>query len=187
MSRKKSSRKQGSAPRAKPKLSKHELESVEKRVRKKTGKKPGNKQVEGNVQKDKKQTSLNIKDPRIGSKIPILLGESTSIDKKVKKPKVKVSTESILGKKPILLLDKENELDDIQNDERLLLISAKQDDDIALTSEEVDYYNLKMDHYHKLQAEIGVDEEKQDENIKDDANSEDDLWDRLDNPNFKEY
>lgn len=46
MSRTKKSRKPGSAPTAKPKLSKQELAKVEKRTRKTTGKQAGNRQKE---------------------------------------------------------------------------------------------------------------------------------------------
>ncbi len=185
MSRKKSSRKQGSAPRAKPKLSKHELESVEKRVRKKKGKKPGNKQIEGNEQKIRKLAGQGEKDSRLGNKTPIILGKSSSVVKKVLINDLKTP---VLGKSSVLLLDKENEIYEIENDEKLLLINTKQEDKSVLTSDEVDYYNLKMDRYHELQNEIGVVEKNEpNETVKNNSNSEDDLWDRLDNPDFTEY
>jgi len=182
MSRKKSSRKQGSAPRAQPKLSKHELEKVEKRVRKKTGKKPGNKQLEG-IEKLQGVSSKTIKDPRLGNKTPIVLDPKVSTVKKInKQPATNIKTD-VLGQNSILLSDKENEIEAIENDEKLQLINVKQESDFALTTEEVDYYNAQMERYQKLQTDIGIDDTE--EIVA--SNSEDDLWDKLDNSNFNEY
>jgi len=70
MSRSKKSRKPGGAPTAKPKLSKQELEKVEKRIRKTTGKVAGNRQKEAlqekraTINKGQKKTLVLVIKPR---------------------------------------------------------------------------------------------------------------------------
>jgi len=81
----------------------------------------------------------------------------------------------------------EQELDAIEQDDRLQSILAKEEDDIALTEEEVNYYNDMMERHQALSAELGLDE---DEDISDEINandSEDDLWDKLDNNNLSDF
>ena len=193
MSRSKKSRKPGSAPTAKPKLSKVELANVEKRLRKKTGKKPGNRQQEGKQVKSTDQTSNQNKDPRIGSKKPIDLGGSSlqPIDK-VKKAKTnKIKQDSPIAAirvaKPEtniehnLAPDLTLELSNIENDEHLQNILAKQEDDLELTEQEVNYYNDMMERHQQLTEKLGViDEDTEDKTNQRKVNSEDDLWDKLD-------
>jgi len=210
MSRSKKSRKPGSAPTAKPKLSKVELANVEKRLRKKTGNKPGNRQQEGNQVKNPEQASTQHKDPRIGSKKPIELGglgdsARTQTDK-VKKPQI-TSTAKINKTKQDNAIaairvaepkpehkhqvetntehdsvqDLDLELSNIENDERLQSIMAKQENDGELTEQDVDYYNDMMERHQQLTEKLGLsDEDAEDEINQRKMNSEDDLWDKLD-------
>jgi len=208
MSRSKKSRKPGSAPTAKPKLSKVELANVEKRSRKKNGKKPGNRQQEGNQVKSTEQASTQHKDPRIGSKKPIDLGglgdsARTQTDK-VKK--LKITNDSKINKtkqdsaiaairvaepkpehkhKTNLENDVAQNLDlellNIENDERLQNILAKQESDVELTEQDVDYYNDMMERHQQLTEKLGlIDEDTENETNQRKVNSEDDLWDKLD-------
>ena len=66
---------------------------------------------------------------------------------------------------------------------------AKQEDDIALTEQEVDYYNEKMERHQVLSAELGLDDaDEESESYEPNSNdSEDDLWDKLDRPNFSDF
>lgn len=189
MARTKKSRKPGGAPTAKPKLSKVELANVEKRVRKKTGNKPGNRQQEAQLDKGSDQNANQNKDPRIGSKKPIDLG---GVVKPVKPVKPKpAQTKSNKDQGPIAALRPVNndsadvelslaqELANIEADERLQAILGKQEDEVALTEEEVDYFNNMMDRHQQISAQLDDDEEE--ETIKADVSSEDDLWDKLDN------
>lgn len=194
MSRSKKSRKPGGAPTAKPKLSKVELAAVEKRVRKKTGKKPGNRQQEAIQVKDSAQSHNQNKDPRIGSKKPIDLGGSVKVPQaKAKSTKsakaVKVKQDPIAAIRTVSSSDTNADIDSVESlaqalenieaDERLQTILAKQEDEIALTEQEVDYFNDMMDRHQQISAQLDEDEEEQSSLVK--PTSEDDLWDKLDN------
>lgn len=187
MSRTKKSRKPGGAPTAKAKLSKVELASVEKRVRKKTGKKPGNRQQEAQLDNSSAQQIDHNKDPRIGSKKLIDLGGPVkSTPNKLAQPTAKVIKPK---QDPIAALRSVNddveislaqELANIEADEHLQVILAKQEDDIALTQEEVDYFNRLMERHETISTELENDEGAE-EVISGSVNSADDLWNKLDN------
>lgn len=194
MSRSKKSRKPGGAPTAKPKLSKQELAKVEKRIRKITGKVAGNRQKEAvQSQADNKQQGGN-KDPRLGSKTPIVLGKVVAKQDKPKQMNTKQNSEKSSAiasvryvEDTVVELSAEQEIDAIEQDELLQNILAKQEDDIALTEKEVDYYNEKMERHQVLSAELGLDE---DDDVSDESNgsdSEDELWDKLDRPDFSDF
>ncbi len=185
MSRSKKSRKPGSAPSAKPKLSKVELAAVEKRVRKKTGKKPGNRQQEAQPIKSSEQNANLNKDPRIGSKKPIDLGGAAKpIKAKLSKtPKAKqtpiaairsVSNEAVKAE-----LSLAQELANIEADESLQAILAKQESELTLTEQEVDYFNEMMERHQQISEQLDEDEEEQTSEVS--VTSEEDLWNKLDN------
>ncbi len=182
MARTKKSRKPGGAPTAKPKLSKVELANVEKRVRKKTGKKPGNRQQEALLVKGSDQNANQNKDPRIGSKKPIDLGGVVkSVQPKANKT-IKPKQDPIAAIRPVsndnadAELSLSQELANIEADERLQEILAKQEDELALTEQEVDYFNDMMERHQQISAQL----DEEEINTKS-ATSEDDLWDKLDN------
>lgn len=189
MSRTKKSRKQGSAPTAKPKLSKAELANVEQRVRKKKGKKPGNRQQEAQVVSNTEQNANQNKDPRIGSKKPIDLGvATTSSTAQSVKPKpnkvVRATSDPIAA---IRRVDKDSvdvaltlaqQLENIEADERLQIIIEKQEDELPLTEAEVNYFNDMMARHQHISAQLDDDEENATDTGT--ARSEDDLWDKLD-------
>lgn len=184
MARTKKSRKPGSAPTAKPKLSKVELANVEKRVRKKTGKKPGNRQQEAFASKSSDQNVNQNKDPRIGSKKLIDLGV-TAKPTQVKKQKITKSSQDPIAAIRTVNVDNAQveltlvqELANIEADEQLQVILEKQEDEISLTQDEVNYFNDMMDRHQQISAQIDdAEEEIKSPNV----NSEDDLWDKLDN------
>ena len=213
MSRSKKSRKPGGAPTAKPKLSKQELEKVEKRNRKTTGKVAGNRQKEAQPDQTENNQKNANKDPRLGNKTPIVLGKIITKAEKAKVEKAKQvkakqnsdksapiasvrfveNTDVELSEAQevaVKALTPEQELDAIEQDVTLQTILAKQEDDIALTEEEVNYYNDMMDRHQALSAELGLDDEEDDTNDSDESNgsdSEDDLWDKLDRPKFSDF
>jgi len=184
MSRSKKSRKPGGAPTAKPKLSKVELAAVEKRVRKKSGKKPGNRQQEAQQIKDTDQVANQHKDPRIGSKKPIDLGGAAKpIKAKLsKKPKVNqdpiAAIRTVDREEIVIELTLAQALENIESDERLQTILTKQEDELALTEQEVDYFNDMMERHQQISEQLDSEEEPVNETS---AKSEDDLWDKLDN------
>ena len=189
MSRTKKSRKPASAPTAKPKLSKAELANVEQRVRKKKGKKPGNRQQEAQPISDKNQNTKVNKDPRIGSKKPIALGGTVKLPQ-AKPVTSKASNSDNTKASPIAAIrrvDKSNDnvaltlaqqLAAIEDDEQLQAILVKQEEALALTEQEVDYFNDMMERHQQISAQLDEDEEEQASVSK--PNSEDDLWDKLD-------
>jgi len=202
MSRSKKSRKPGGAPTAKPKLSKQELEKVEKRTRKTTGKVAGNRQKEAVQEKAGNNQQGVKKDPRLGNKTPIALGKIVAKAEKSKQDKVKQNSaksaaiagvrfvEPAVTELPSGLksdMSPEQALDAIEQDEMLQNILAKQEDDIALTEDEVNYYNDMMERHQALSAELGLDEDDEVSDEADASNSEDDLWDKLDNHNFSDF
>ena len=175
MSRSKKSRKPGGAPTAKPKLSKQELASVDKRIRKSTGKVAGNRQKEATQEKTDNNQQKTNKDPRLGNKTPIALGKIVAKVEKAKQVKAQENSQKSAGIDGIASiryventddeqpakteLSAEQELDAIEQDETLQSILAKQEDDIALTEQEVDYYNEKMERHQVLSAELGLDDD----------------------------
>jgi len=206
MSRSKKSRKPGGAPTAKPKLSKQELASVEKRIRKSTGKVAGNRQKEA-VQEQTGGNQQGVKkDPRLGNKTPIALGKIVAKAEKSKQVKAKENNQKsadIAGVRLVedtvvkssaiesdaVKLTAEQEIDLIEQDELLQSLLAKQEDDIAFTEQEVDYYNEKMERHQELSAELGFDEDEDatDTDEPSGRGSEDDLWDKLDRPDFSDF
>lgn len=190
MARTKKSRKPGGAPTAKPKLSKVELANVEKRLRKKNGNKPGNRQQEAMLNKTPVQQSDKNKDPRIGSKKPIELGGSV-VQTKTKPVKVTKPKQDPIAALRVVNAEEEHnstqeinlaqELENIEADERLQAILAKQEEALALTEPEVDYFNDMMDRHQQLSEMLAENEEPEDESSSDDTSSEEDLWDKLDN------
>lgn len=204
MSRSKKSRKPGGAPTAKPKLSKQELAKVEKRIRKTTGKVAGNRQKEAAPEQTKKNQQGGNKDPRLGNKTPIALGKIASNTDKSTEAKAKQSepksspiasvrfvenSNNEQGDLTPKVLSPEQELFAIEEDEALQNILAKQEEDIALTESEVNYYNEMMERHQQLSTELGLDDE--DELIESEqperSQSEDDLWDKLDTHNFSDF
>ena len=196
ISRSKKSRKPGGAPTAKPKLSKQELATVEKRIRKSTGKVAGNRQKEAmQDQADNKQQSGN-KDPRLGNKTPIVLGKVVAKQDKPKQLKTKQNSDKSSAiasvrfvEDTVVELSAEQEIDAIEQDELLQNILAKQEDDIELTEQEVDYYNEKMERHQVLSAELGLDEDEDtnDNDLSTGSDSEDELWDKLDRLDFSDF
>jgi len=198
MSRSKKSRKPGGAPTAKPKLSKQELEKVEKRIRKTTGKVAGNRQKEAVQEKTGNNQQGAKKDPRLGNKTPIALGKIVAKVEKKKQEEVKQNSAkpaAVAGVRfiePVITdvpsaLSPEQELDAIEQDEMLQSILTKQEDDIALTEQEVDYYNDMMDRHQTLSAELGLAEDDEVSDEVNDSNTEEDLWDKLDNNALSDF
>ncbi len=187
MSRSKKSRKPGSAPTAKPKLSKQELANVEKRVRKKTGKQPGNRQQEANQPENNSSGQHVKKDPRLGNKTPIALGKLTA---KVEKKLAQAKTNKIAplaAVRPVTpeveAITPQQELVSIEQDEMLQSILAKQEEQVLLSEQEVNYFNDMMDRHQELTEKLGLDEEDQDV-VQEQISNEEELWNKLDGHDF---
>lgn len=184
MTRQKKSRKPGVGSSGASKKDKTLLEAVsDKKPKKKSGKPAGNRQQEA-LNKKKTHSGANApKDPRVGSKKPIDLGAPVKVEMKTNKQtqskKPSVARVRVIEQGPTIA----QQLAAIENDERLQLILAKQEDEEPLSEEEVSYYNEQMEQYETLSAQLPADEDAEQASKVDD----DDLWDKLDTSNFSDY
>jgi len=156
----------------------------DKKPKKKTGKQAGNKQQEAKAPKKTGAKSVVNKDPRIGSKKPIVLTKDTAPAKVVQKKPKSQPIAAIRTIEPEESL--EQELQAIEQDEQLQLILEKQDAEVALSQEEVNHFNQLMERHEQIRQQLGLDEEESEQTTTE-AASEDDLWDKLDSSDFSEY
>ena len=192
MTRKKKSRKPGvgSSGVRKTDTTNSSVVVSDKKPKKKTGKAAGSRQIEGTKSKKAGNTNKPAKDPRIGSKKPIELGTLASTKTatpavKHKPNKPRIANVRVIDAAPSLA----QQLAAIENDERLQLILAKQEQEEALSSEEVDLYNELMDEYERLSAQLAEqkDTTPAPSNTPGGALDDDDLWDKLDTSDFSDY
>jgi len=170
-----------------------EIAPHSKKPKNKRGKQPGNRQQEAFASGENQQAQKTNKDPRIGSKKPIVLGSPTQKSPQQFKAKTKVKTKTspiaaIRVIEPELSL--EDELYAIEDDAQLQVILSKQDDDATLTEIEINYFNEKMARHQTLRELLGLNDEDDEDNNDDNeakSNSEDDLWDKLDNSDLSDY
>lgn len=193
MSRTKKSRKAGAGSNGALKVDKDKLVNVkDKKTKKQTGKQSGNRQKEAMQTTGATQSSNIKKDSRLGNKTPINLtpaGSKQTTDKNINKQK-KVKQTPIAAIRTVEPDDSlEQELYGIEQDERLQLILTKQEDDIILSEEEVEYFNKLMERHQEIRAKLGLadDEDDDEESTSQVASSEEELWDKFDNGNLSDY
>jgi uncharacterized protein len=189
MSRKKKSRKPGVAPTTANKDDrKKTIEVSDKRIKKKHGKTPGNRQQEAQIKQNQNPASSAKKDPRVGNKTPIILTKAPIEEKKTTQIKAKQAPIAA-----IRVVDNQQAYEDemyaIEADERVQEILQKQDEDVALSEEEIDYFNLKMDRHSTLREKLGLDDDDELESSDQHESEvdEDALWDKLDNNKFSDF
>jgi hypothetical protein len=168
---------------------------VEKRAKKLKGKPSGNRQTEAKPIADGQNSQVN-KDPRIGNKTPIALG-TLSNKKMVSPKKIKPSKPLATSVAPIRTIEPEQnididalmqELEAIEQDERLLTILAKQDDELELSESDVNFFNAQMDKHQSIRETLGLDDEDDEEvDVKQGNSSEDDLWDKFNNSDLSKF
>jgi ribosome assembly protein YihI (activator of Der GTPase) len=185
MTRQKKSRKQGSGSSGPKKLEKAEqLALKEKRVRKKSGKVAGSRQQEHISANDKNQQNT-VKDPRIGSKKPIVLIKTAKVDEKIKpKKQSEIAEIRVVEKAP-----EENSLATqlamIEQDSLLLDILEKQDEGIELSEQEVEHFNKLMERHEIISERLAAqDNDDVEEEISSKTLSEDELFDKFNNSDF---
>lgn len=192
MSRTKKSRKPGTGSSGVLKDDKKKVVApVPRKAKKKNGKEAGNRQKEANPQIINGQNSSANKDPRLGSKTPIDLGKSLAAPMKTKAVKV---TKKPQDSSPIAAIRAvetgetlAEQLSRIEQDPKLLEILEKQDEDAALTADEVNYFNTLMEQHEKISAELGLEEEDEEVAPARKSDSEDDLWDKFDNSDLSKF
>lgn len=189
MTRQKKSRNPGVAPNksAKDADKKKLLETSDKKPKKHSGKKAGNRQQEARKKPKTLGAAVSTQDPRIGSKKPIDLG--VKVTKPNLSPTNKKQVERPLA--AIKIIDNSDDLaqqlDDIENDSVLQKIINKQDAEQPLTETEVDYFNDKMEQHRLLSEKLGLDDDDNEEDINSAEENDDALWDKLDNNNLSEF
>lgn len=184
MSRSKKSRKPGSGSSGAVKTdTKKAVTPAPRRPKIKKGKTAGNRQQEAMpVAKKQSQTESN-KDPRIGSKKLIDLGGGVSINESKLAPKNQAREQSspIAAIRPVEVKNNlEQALYEIENDIRLQKILAKQDQEIALSEEEVTLFNELMEKHQALTEELGVEESQED-------SSEEAPWKNLGSDDWSDF
>lgn len=189
MSRKKKTRNPGSIfikPTAADKDS--EVNKKDRKPKKFKGNAPGTKQLEG-AQKKRSQPSAKVKkDPRIGSKKPILLVKESAekTENKVTPNNNKVpdiAKVKVINSGPSIA----EQISAIENDEKLQAILDKQEDGDLLTEAEVSYYNEMMDKHEELADQLDDEPESDVEAVNQESLSEDDLWDKLDGSDLSKF
>lgn len=158
--------------------------SKDKKPKKKTGLKSGNKQQVA-VKKQKQPTNKTAKDPRIGSKTPIVLIKETP-----KAPKSSNNQSAIAAiKKAPEPMSLAEQLAAIENDERLWSITEQQENGQELSQTDVDYYNQQMDEYQRISEQLGADEDSNNDQVSvqdkdDDSLSEEELWQKFNSDDY---
>ncbi|MFM5567567.1 Der GTPase-activating protein YihI [Aeromonas veronii] len=158
-----------------------------KRAAKRKGLKAGSRQqVE---QPKSKSGNSQSKDPRIGSRKPVVL----VVDDKQNKP-----TAPKAVKEKTLVMTPEQELASIENDDRLNDLLDRLDAGETLEAAEQAWVDQRVDRYQELMDELGIidnDDDEDDELPFDDGDdaefdeqkpaSEEELWDRFNQVDFK--
>ncbi|WP_421324175.1 Der GTPase-activating protein YihI [Aeromonas sp. 604176] len=158
-----------------------------KRAAKRKGLKAGSRQqVE---QPKSKSGNSQSKDPRIGSRKPVVL----VVDDKQKKP-----TAPKAVKEKTLVMTPKQELASIENDDRLNDLLDRLDAGETLEAAEQAWVDQRVDRYQDLMDELGIidnDDDEDDELPFDDGDdaefdeqkpaSEEELWDRFNQVDFK--
>lgn len=197
MSRIKKSRKPGVGKRETiSEADRKQITPTARKPKKKVGKPAGNRQKEAFENNNKNQSSNAPKDPRLGSKTLIdLTPKSTpKVAAKTHQPKKeKVSPiAAIRMAEPVIssTSELEDELYAIEDDQPLQNILALQENDKALSEDQVEYFNTKMERHQELRELLGWDDEQEDDEDNGSNNaqsSEDDLWDSLDKTDLSDY
>jgi ribosome assembly protein YihI (activator of Der GTPase) len=193
MSRSKKSRKPGAGSNGAVKEEKKKLAiPAPKRIRKKAGKQAGNRQQEARISQQTNTGENQNKDPRLGSKTPIVLTKAVESPKnKVIKAKQETrapipalrSVEPEQPSQQALLIE---ELENIEQDVRLQVILTKQEDEISLSEDDIEYFNTLMERHEQISNELGL-EDDEDSSVNTTNKSEDQLWDKLDNGDLSDY
>ncbi|MDR9892065.1 Der GTPase-activating protein YihI [Pseudenterobacter timonensis] len=128
-----------------------------KRAKKHRGHAAGSRATGGGASGSSAQNNKN-KDPRIGSKKPVPLGVTDTPVTKQHKPK---------SEKP--MLSPQDELEMLENDERLDALLERLEEGETLTAEEQTWVDAKLDRIDELMQKLGLsydDEEEEEEDDK---------------------
>lgn len=177
MSRKKKSRK---IPSNGPvRLSQDKLKEMralkEQRVKKTKGAKPGSRNSNDALNSDSQKSNNATKDKRVGSKkaVPLI---AVDIEPKVEmKRNLKPMVELIKYVEPEFT--PEQELEALENDERLLKLVERHEQGEMLTGKDAKYFNSRIARHQALCELLGIeDEDPLEDDFEDDVNSDFDKY-----------
>jgi len=159
MSRKKKSRK---IPSNGPvRLSKDKLKEMralkEQRVKKPKGAKPGSRNAPELLDSDTKKASSAPKDKRVGSKKAVPLVAPAAQPQVEMKRNLKPTVELKKAKEPELT--PEQELEALENDERLLKLVERHEQGEMLTGKDAKYFNSRIARHQVLCKLLGIEDE----------------------------
>ncbi|MBI6547704.1 Der GTPase-activating protein YihI [Xenorhabdus lircayensis] len=131
------------------------IEGRERKRQKKQRGNPSGSRSNGDDRDNKRSGAKQEKDPRIGSKVPVPLvaGEKTVAAKPVAKPVVEKQTPR---------LSPQEELNMLENDERLDDLLARFEQGETLSQEEKAYIDNMLDRIDALMEELGINLEEGD-------------------------
>ncbi|MBL0687896.1 Der GTPase-activating protein YihI [Pseudoalteromonas sp. meg-B1] len=178
MSRKKKSRK---IPSNGPvRLSQDKLKEMralkEQRVKKTKGAKPGSRNAPDALSNDTQKTGSAVKDKRVGSKKAVPLVAPAAEPKVEMKRNLKPVAELKKAIEPELT--PEQELEALENDERLLKLVERHEQGEMLTGKDAKYFNSRIARHQVLCKLLGIEDEEE---------FEDDFSDEESNSDFDQY
>ncbi|MEJ6474943.1 Der GTPase-activating protein YihI [Pseudoalteromonas piscicida] len=161
MTRKKKTRK--IAANGTPRLSKEKLQELralkEMRNKKTKGKKPGSRNAPDTLVKEQANTTSN-KDPRVGSKKPIALTPEPKPVKENTQPEMKRHLQpQVQLSSAKETLTPEQELEQLENDERLMALLERHERGELLTGKDAKYFNRGIARHQELCELLGIDDE----------------------------
>lgn len=161
MTRKKKTRKV--AANGTPRLSKEKLQALralkEQRSKKTKGKKPGSRNAPEILVKEQSNTTTN-KDPRVGSKKPISLVAEPQPTKSNTQPEMKRHLQpQVKLTTAVQTLTPEQELEQLENDERLMALLERHERGELLTGKDAKYFNRGIARHQELCEILGIDDE----------------------------
>ncbi len=175
MSRKKKSRK---IPSNGPvRLSQDKLKEIralkEQRVKKHKGAKPGSRNAVDALEQETKSSNPQNKDKRVGSKKPVPLVAKAPEPVVELKRNLKPQVELVKVTEPEL--SPAQELEALENDERLLKLVERHEQGEMLTGKDAKYFNSRIARHQELCELLGIEDDADDfadEQFSDEGNSD---------------
>ncbi|AOT06651.1 Der GTPase-activating protein YihI [Pseudoalteromonas luteoviolacea] len=166
MTRKKKSRKLGE--NGTPRLSKEKLRELRALKEQRTKKNKGNKAGTRNAQEAKIEATSQSgvkKDPRAGSKKKIALTPEAQTPKAEPQMKRHLTPQAMLTKANEPELTLEQELQQLENDERLMKLLERHERGELLTGKDAKFFNRAIARHQELCEILGIDDEFEEEDM----------------------
>ncbi|KID58992.1 GTPase activator [Pseudoalteromonas luteoviolacea] len=166
MTRKKKSRKLGE--NGTPRLSKEKLRELRAMKEQRTKKNKGNKAGTRNAQEAKVEVTSHSgaqKDPRAGSKKKIALTPEVQTPKAEPQMKRHLTPQAVLTKANEPELTLEQELQQLENDERLMKLLERHERGELLTGKDAKFFNRAIARHQELCEILGIDDEFEEEDM----------------------